>query len=136
MHVEIALIRASAGGSLQLLSLCVGGAFLARAKILQRQTCSSWSKAIFSLFLPSLLFSSILQTVHDAKLDVERSSPESFQLLIPAFWAVITLLTSSIVAEVVLSRLLREYEQSVRRVLFIALLLGNANNLPILLLDK
>lgn len=170
MSIGLALIRASAGGSVQLLILCAGGALLARKGVLDKSACSSWSRgmlylhlvanllsqcivlsskfdltilfyfgfklAIFNLFLPSLLFSSILQTVYNAKEELQHSSWDSFQVLIPGIWALVTLLASSLVADAVVSSFTRHIEDPVKRILFISLLLGNANNLPILLINK
>lgn len=44
MHIDTALARSSLDGSLQLLTLCAGGALLAQRRVLNQQTCASWSR--------------------------------------------------------------------------------------------
>lgn len=90
--------------------------------------------AIFNLFLPSLLFGSILHTIHFARTEVNEWGSE--QLLVPPIWALITLTASATVARIVIFLFVHDVEEAVRRVLFISLLLGNANNLPILLIER
>jgi len=46
MSTNVALAQVSAGGSLELMALCAGGAVLARKGILDKSACSSWSKGI------------------------------------------------------------------------------------------
>lgn len=51
-------------------------------------------------------------------------------------WALVVLLVSSLIALLSTRVFLRDHDKAVRRVLFAALLLGNANNLPLLLIRR
>lgn len=127
MSTNVALARAAVSGTAQLLTLCAFGAYLAFRQVLSLSSCSAWSQAIFNVFLPSLLFVSILETL-------SQIDSTDFTVYLPALWAVVTFFVSGVVTFIVVTLGGNGVEEGVRRVLFVALLLGNANNLPILLL--
>lgn len=128
MSANLALAGAALSGTVQLLTFCFSGAYLASRNILSFTTWSSWSRAIYNVFLPCLLFVSIMETF----TEVDSSDPRVY---FRALWALVVLSISASVAYTVTS-IWSNLEEGVKRVVFIALLLGNANNLPILLIKR
>lgn len=110
--------------------------FLARMHTKQKNQ-NQKKTAIFKLFLPLLLFLSIMETVHNARRDMHADmSADPLQLILPPVWAFVVLAVSAIVGKLAIRMFVHDRDEAVRRILFVALLLGNANNLPLLLIRR
>lgn len=122
------LTLASLSGTAQLLTLCLAGAYLTHRDILTPSLTKSLSACVYHAFLPSLLFTSTLTL--GQTIPTGTAGATNFLAFLPPAWALLTLLISAITAlpATILTR------PPLRRTIFVALLLGNANNLPLLLL--
>lgn len=79
-----------------------------------------------------------METIHNARngLQIGHSDAIPIRLILPTVWALVVLTISAVIAKLAIHFFVRVQDKAVRRILFVALLLGNANNLPLLLIRR
>lgn len=127
-----ALFQASASGSVELLTLCAAGGYLSSKSLLPPAIAVALSRMIVALFLPCLLFISIVETLYAAaQSPVTATTPV---LLAMPVWALVVLIECAAVGTYVSRRWLSPgLSRPDRRACVVACVFGNSGQLPILL---
>lgn len=98
-----------------------------------------YDTALYKLFIPSLIFGSVLDTVHNAIQQANEADgdPAALQdLWFPIVLAFAVFLVSGLIAFPLTYLVARRKEEAVRRAIFICLTLGNANTMPLLVMQS
>lgn len=127
-----ALFQASASGSVELLTLCAAGGYLSSQSLLPPAIAVALSRMIVALFLPCLLFISIVETLYAAaQSPVTATTPV---LLAMPVWALVILIECAAVGTYISRRWLSPgLSRPDRRACVVACVFGNSGQLPILL---
>ncbi|GAB0494611.1 hypothetical protein MMPV_005905 [Pyropia vietnamensis] len=127
-----ALFQASASGSVELLILCAAGGYLSSQSLLPPTIAVALSRMIVALFLPCLLFISIVETLYAAAQSPVTSTTPVL-LAMPA-WALVILVECAAVGTYISRRWLSPgLSRPDRRACVVACVFGNSGQLPILL---
>lgn len=127
-----AIFQASASGSVELLILCAAGGYLSSQSLLSPAIAVALSRMIVALFLPCLLFISIVETLYAAAQSPVTSTTPVL-LAMPA-WALVILLECAAVGTYINRRWLSPgLSRPDRRACVVACVFGNSGQLPILL---
>eukprot|EP00737_Agarophyton_chilense_P002395 gb/GEZJ01002725.1/.p1 GENE.gb/GEZJ01002725.1/~~gb/GEZJ01002725.1/.p1 ORF type:complete len:264 (-),score=28.88 gb/GEZJ01002725.1/:1241-2032(-) len=139
MSASSHILGSSISGSIELLTLCSAGAYLVSAGILDRRLTRRLSKATKDMFIPCLVFVSILHTTHSA-IETLLTSDESIsalqQIWVPILLAFLVLGVGAAFAFPITRVIAADKQESVRRAIFLCLTLGNANVLPLLVMQS
>lgn len=127
-----ALFQASSSGSIELLILCAAGGYLSSQSLLPPSIAVALSRMIVALFLPCLLFISIVETLYAAaQSPVTSTTP---MLLAMPVWALVILVECAAVGTYINRRWLSPgLSRPDRRACVVACVFGNSGQLPILL---
>lgn len=125
------LLRISTGSTAELLLLSGAGALLAHLGHMSGTVCTALAQSLVLVFLPALLFGSILETVTSAR----AGSAPAHELVYIVAWATTLLAVGGIVGMLVVAIVARKKEVAVKRAVFACVTLGNANTLPLLLMN-
>lgn len=95
--------------------------------------------ALYRLFIPCLVFGSVLDTVYNAAQRANSSVGDSSamqELWVPVVLAITVFVVTAIVAFPLTRIIAANKEEAVRRAIFACLILGNANTMPLLVMQS
>lgn len=125
------IFTASVTGSIELFLLVAVGARLAHMDILNRFVSRALSRAVLNFFLPALLFRSIVHTLHSMN---EKENPNLF-IFAPPLVAIFTQSLGLLLGLGIMKLFGANLEPMVRRACVLCVCFGNANTLPIMVLQ-
>ncbi|CAN8076853.1 unnamed protein product [Agarophyton chilense] len=139
MSTSSQILGASIGGSVELLTLSAAGAAMVHIDVFTQPVTSALSRAVYLLFIPSLVFGSILETTHSALMSVQQTGGNASSLQeiwVPVALALIVYLITAFIAFPITRLVARHKQEAVKRAIFACLILGNANTMPLLVMQS
>eukprot|EP00178_Gracilaria_changii_P024990 TRINITY_DN759_c0_g1_i3.p1 TRINITY_DN759_c0_g1~~TRINITY_DN759_c0_g1_i3.p1 ORF type:complete len:330 (+),score=41.32 TRINITY_DN759_c0_g1_i3:727-1716(+) len=139
MSTSSQILGASIGGSVELLTLSAAGAAMVHIGVFTQPVTSALSRAVYLLFIPSLVFGSILETTHSAlkSLRLNQGDASALQeIWVPVALAFLIYIITAFIAFPITRLIAREKQEAVKRAIFACLILGNANTMPLLVMQS
>ncbi len=152
-----AVARASLNGTVELLALSLAGSYLAHLNILRgaailalsestsaradtARACSRHLHAnhppcqavMMEVLIPAILYISVLDAIHTAL--ASRTSSSLAAIIFPPLWGIIVPVIGCVVAVIVVRVFARGKAEPVQRVILLCIMMGNAGNMPLLIL--
>lgn len=93
---------------------------------------------MYQLFIPCLVFGSVLETAHSSINSLYHPSLSSSiqELWVPISMAALRLALCAIISVPLVELIARKKEPAVKRVIFLCLLQGNSNTMPLLVMQS
>eukprot|EP00178_Gracilaria_changii_P004431 TRINITY_DN1711_c0_g1_i2.p1 TRINITY_DN1711_c0_g1~~TRINITY_DN1711_c0_g1_i2.p1 ORF type:complete len:396 (-),score=42.94 TRINITY_DN1711_c0_g1_i2:1184-2371(-) len=138
MQAFSTVLQVSIGGSVELLTLCAAGAALSHLGHWNGKISAAMSNGVYKIFFPALVFVAMLSTVQNAlKHSADAEALGSAQeLWVPLCFSVIISLAMIIVAYPLTILLARNKSECTRRAIFMCIVLGNSNSMPLLIMQS
>lgn len=151
MGAILKVFQASLGGSIELLALCGAGAVLSRLGHWNRNVSSAMSNGmspsvnamspftpywlvfsgVYKIFLPALIIIAMLNTMNDNK-----GNGSSQEWWIPLFFSVVVSIITMGVGFLLSQILARNKTEFTKRCIFMCIVLGNSNSMPLLIMKS
>lgn len=128
-----AVAIASFNGTIELLVLASGGAFLAHRGILTGRAVYAFSQTLIQLLIPCLMYYSIVDGLQALKQHFSMSNLA--EIVFPPFLCVITLAIGWAAAVPCVWLLGRGKDECVRRGIIVCIMVGNGRSFPLLILS-
>lgn len=138
MATSSRILQSSLSGSVELLTLCAAGALLVHTQVFDAEVTTQLSRAMKNLFIPALVFGSILHTAHSAieTLITSRDSVALQQIWVPVALAFLVFGMAAVFAYPITKLIASGKQEAVQRAVFACLVLGNANVMPLLVMQS